>query len=129
MSGSTGFCKWTISSILLVSSIVISFIPLPAGAQQQIIGHVIRVKHWSLPNFVGCHAVVLPQTSLTGVAGIAALSSDNEICNIYTTALHSGLKIQFSGQAMFNPPIQFLPGWLVFDTSCVPCTVELFNTK
>ena len=77
----------------------------------ELFGHVILVEGYSVPSFIGCHAIV----SLRDTPGknVAVLTSELRLQSLLETALATGNLIAFWGQKLANPPTPLGGTWSV----------------
>ncbi len=73
-----------------------------SAAPVELFGHVTLVEGYSLPNFVGCHALV----ALRDTPGktVAVLTKDQRLQSLLETALTTGNLMAFRGEKMTRPP-------------------------
>jgi hypothetical protein len=87
---------------------VAALLPTPAV---ELFGHVTLVEGYSVPGFIGCHALV----SLRDTPGktVAVLTQDARLQGLLETALSTGNLIAFSGHKLMNPPTPRGGTWTV----------------
>lgn len=80
-------------------------------AAVELFGHVTLVEGYSLPNFLGCHALV----ALRDTPGktVAVLASEHRLQTLLETALATGNLIAFLGKKLSNPPTPRGGTWAV----------------
>jgi hypothetical protein len=84
---------------------------IPTGTSVELFGHVTLVEGYALPNFVGCHALVLLRD--TPNKTVAVLTSAPNLQNLLETALATGNLIAFRGGKSATPPTPLGGTWSV----------------
>ncbi len=84
---------------------------LPVGTSVELFGHVSLVEGYALPNFVGCHALVLLRD--TPGKTVAVLTSAPNLQNLLETALATGNLVAFRGSKSLSPPTPLGGTWSV----------------
>ncbi len=82
-----------------------------AGPSVELFGHVTLVEGYALPNFQGCHALVLLRD--TPNKTVAVMTSAHNLQNLLETALATGNLIAFRGSKSSNPPTPLGGTWAV----------------
>jgi hypothetical protein len=82
-----------------------------AGISVELFGHVTLVEGYALPNFQGCHALVLLRD--TPNKTVAVLTSQHSLQTLLETALATGNLIAFRGSKSSTPPTPLGGTWAV----------------
>jgi hypothetical protein len=89
----------------------VKMVKLAGPATVELFGHVTLVEGYTLPNFLGCHALV----ALRDTPGktVAVLTSEHGLQTLLETALATGNLIAFLGKKLSNPPAPRGGTWAV----------------
>ena len=84
---------------------------LPPPQPVELFGHVSLVEGYSVPNYVGCHALV----ALRDTPGktVAVMSTEVRLQSLLETALDTGNLIAFWGVKLVAPPTPRGGTWIV----------------
>jgi hypothetical protein len=85
--------------------------PKAGGTPVELFGHVTLVEGYALPNFTGCHALVLLRD--TPGKTVAVMTTEQCLQSLLETALATGNLIAFLGSKLTNPPTPRGGTWAV----------------
>jgi len=77
----------------------------------ELFGHVILVEGYSLPSYVGCHALVALRDTPGKI--VAVLTSEQRLQSLLETALATANLIAFWGYKLSSPPTPRGGRWIV----------------
>ncbi len=77
-------------------------LPVPSGPAVELFGHVTLVEGYALPNYTGCHALVLLRD--TPGKTIAVMTREHRLQTLLETALSTGNLVDLWSRRNLNPP-------------------------
>jgi len=84
---------------------------LAAQPTVELFGHVTLVEGYAVPNYIGCHALVLLRD--TPGKTVAVMTTEQRLQSLLETALDTGNLIAFRGQKLLVPPTPLGGTWAV----------------
>jgi hypothetical protein len=77
----------------------------------ELFGHVTLVEGYAVPNYIGCHALVLLRD--TPGKTVAVMTTEQRLQSLLEIALDTGNLIGFRGQKLLFPPAPLGGTWAV----------------